>query len=151
MDSQQLAGIRGRAASRLRIREYLAGHGTRPAHPGHRRLGMIAELLRHPSSTARAAERPDGRAGGLPDLTRAKLIAALQPRHEDRVSPDSTDAEVSHSRSRLRQRRRAGAVGDHPIMMPNDQVSAGPAGVNAVVRVGDVTAAGVPVVDGVHT
>jgi hypothetical protein len=112
---------------------------------------MIAELLRHPSSTARAAERPDGRADGLPDLNRAELIAVLQPRHEDGVRPDSTDAEVSHNRSRLRQRRRAGAVGDHPVMMPNDQMSAGPAGVNAVVRVGDVAAAGVPVVDGVHS
>jgi hypothetical protein len=111
---------------------------------------MITELLRHPTGTARAAERPDGRVGGLPDLTRAELIAALQPRHEDRVSPGSTDAEVSHNRSRLRQRSYAGTVGDHPFMMQNDQVSAGPAGVNAVVRVGDVAGVGVPVVDGVH-
>jgi hypothetical protein len=111
---------------------------------------MIAELLRHPSGTARAAERPDGRAGGLPDLTRAELIAALQPRHEDRVSPDSTDAEVSHNRSQLRQRRRTGAAGDHPVLLPNDHVSAGPAGINAVVRVGDVAGVSVPVVDGVH-
>jgi len=111
---------------------------------------MITEVLRHPTGTARAAERPDGRAGGLPDLTRAELIAALQPRHEDRVSPGSTDAEVSHNRSRLRQRSYAGAVGDHLFMMPNDQVFAGPAGVNAVVRVGDVAGVGVPVVDGVH-
>jgi hypothetical protein len=35
-------------------------------------------------------------------------------------------------------------------MMPNDQVSAGPADVNAVVRVGDVADIGVPVVDSVH-
>src|SRR5215472_8422486 len=62
---------------------------------------MIAEFLRHPSSTARAAERPHGFAGGLPDLTRAELIAALQPRHEDGVGPDSTHAEVSHNRSPL--------------------------------------------------
>jgi hypothetical protein len=111
---------------------------------------MIAELLRHPTGTARAAERPDSRAGGLPDLTRAELIAALQSRHEDRVSPVSIDAEVSHDRSLLRQRSRAGAVGDHPVMMPNDQVSAGPAGVSAVVCVGDVADVGVPVMDGVH-
>ena len=106
---------------------------------------MIAELLRHPSGTARTAERPDGRAGGLPDLTRAGLIAALQLRREDGVSPHSTHTEVSHDRSRLRQRRRAGAVGDHPFLPPNDQVSAGPADIDAVVI--DV---GVPVVYGVH-
>jgi hypothetical protein len=118
---------------------------------------MIAELLRHPSGTARAAERPDGRAGGLPDLTRAELIAALQPRHEDRVSPDSTDAEVSHNRSQLRQRRRTGAVGDHPVLLPNDHVSAGPADVGALVGrarfpMEQLLAAdvGVPLVDGVH-
>jgi len=157
MNSQQPAGIRTRAGLRRRIREYLAGHGTRPAHPGHRRLRMIAELLRHPSGTARTAERPDGRAGGLPDLTRAGLIAALQPRREDGVSPHSTHTEVSHDRSRLRQRRRAGAVGDHPFSPPDNQVSAGPADIDAVVGracfpVEQLLAidVGVPVVDGVH-
>jgi len=74
---------------------------------------VIAELLCDPPGTARAAERSDGRADGLPDLSRADLIPALQPRHEDGVSPESTDAEASHNRSRLRQRWRAGAVGDH--------------------------------------
>jgi hypothetical protein len=69
MDSQQPADIRTRARSRRRIPERLAGHAARPAHPDHRRLGMITELLRHPSGTARAAERPDGRADSLPDLT----------------------------------------------------------------------------------
>jgi hypothetical protein len=51
---------------------------------------MIAELLRHPSGTARGAERPDCRRDRLPDLTHGGLIAALQPRHEDGVSPDRT-------------------------------------------------------------
>jgi short chain dehydrogenase len=56
----------------------------------------VTLLLRHPSGTARAAERPDGRGDGLPDLTRARLIVALQVRREDGVSPDHTRAQVSH-------------------------------------------------------
>jgi hypothetical protein len=40
---------------------------------------MIAELLRHPSGTAREAERPDCRRDRLPDLAHGGLIAALQP------------------------------------------------------------------------
>jgi hypothetical protein len=50
---------------------------------------MITELLRHPPGAARPPERPDGRTHGLPDLTRARLITAPQPRHEDGISPDS--------------------------------------------------------------
>jgi hypothetical protein len=118
---------------------------------------MIAEFLRHPSGTARAAERPHGFAGGLPDLTRAELIAALQPRDEDGVGPDSTHAEVSHNRSPLSSAAGAGTVGDHPVLPPNDQVSPGPAHVDALVSrarfpIEQLLAAdvGVPVLDGVH-
>ena len=157
MDSQRPAGITTRGRSRRPIRERLAGHLARPAHPDHRCLGMITELLRYPTGTARAAERPDGRAGGLPDLTRAGLIAALQLRREDGVSPYSTHTAVGHDRSRLRQRRRAGAVGDHPFLPPDNQVSADPADIDAVAGracfpVAQLLAidVGVPVVDGVH-
>src|SRR5262249_19522384 len=59
---------------------------------------MLARLLGHPAGTAGTAERPDGRGNGLPDLTRAGLIAALQHRREDRISPDSTHAEVRVNR-----------------------------------------------------
>ena len=86
--------IRARAGLRRRIRECLAGHGARPAHPDHRRLGMITKLLRYPSGTTRAAERPNGRSDGLPDLTRAGLIAAPQPRYEVRLSLKGPGANV---------------------------------------------------------
>ena len=43
---------------------------------------MIAKFLRNPFNAARVAERPDSRGDGLPDLTSAGLIGALQPRHE---------------------------------------------------------------------
>jgi hypothetical protein len=79
MDDQQPAGNRTRAGRWRRIRERLTGHGAGPAHPDHRRLGMITELLRHPSGTTRAAERLDRRGDGLPDLTRTRLVATLKP------------------------------------------------------------------------
>src|ERR1700756_1096991 len=69
------------------------GHGARPAHPDHRRFGMIAELLRYPFGAACAAERPDGRDDGLPDLADAGFIRALQPRHKQSVGSERADAD----------------------------------------------------------
>jgi hypothetical protein len=71
---------------------------------------MIAELLRYPFGTARAAERPDGRGNGLPDLARAGLIGALQPRYESGVSPDSTQAQMSPSRPHFEPPRQYASV-----------------------------------------
>jgi hypothetical protein len=69
------------------------GHGARPAHPDHRRFGMIAELLRYPFGAACAAERPDGRGDGLLDLVHAGFIRALQRRHKEGVGSERADAD----------------------------------------------------------
>src|SRR5215471_7494365 len=69
------------------------GHGARPAHPDHRRFGMIAELLRYPSGAACAAERPDGRGDGQLDLIDAGFIGALQRRHKEGVGSERADAD----------------------------------------------------------
>ena len=62
--------------------EHLAGHRTSPAHAHDRRLRVVAELLCYPFGAARAAICVDGRSDGLPDLTRAGFIGALQARRE---------------------------------------------------------------------
>src|SRR5689334_10025402 len=69
------------------------GQGARPAHPDHRRFGMIAELLRYPFGAACAAERPDGRGDGLLDLVGAGFIRALQRRHKQSVGSERADAD----------------------------------------------------------
>jgi hypothetical protein len=38
---------------------------------------MIAELLRHPSGTARATKRPDRHGNGLPDLSSVGFVTTL--------------------------------------------------------------------------
>src|SRR5246127_51479 len=69
------------------------GHGARPAHPDHRRFGMIAELLRYPIGAACAAERPHGRGDGLLDLVDAGFIRALQRRYKEGVGSERVDAD----------------------------------------------------------
>src|SRR5215470_11719996 len=60
---------------------------------------MIAELLRHPFGTAAVAESTDRRGDRQPHLTRAGLIAALQPRCEDGVSSEGANARAGHHRA----------------------------------------------------
>src|SRR5437763_12252581 len=69
------------------------GQGACPAHPDHRRFGMIAELLRYPFGATCAAERPDGRGDGLMDLVDAGFIRALQRRHKEGVGSECADAD----------------------------------------------------------
>ena len=69
------------------------GHGARPAHPDHRRFGMIAEFLRYPFGAACAAERPDGHGDGLLDLVDAGFIRALQRRRKEGVGSERADAD----------------------------------------------------------
>src|SRR5262249_10975295 len=69
------------------------GHGARPAHPDHRRFGMIAELLRYPFGAACPAERPDCRGDGLLDLVDAGFIRALQRRHKEGIGSERADAD----------------------------------------------------------
>src|SRR5215469_12786955 len=57
---------------------------------------MIAELLRHPFGTAAVAESTDRRGDRQPHLTRAGLIAALQPRCEDGVSSEGANVQAGH-------------------------------------------------------
>jgi hypothetical protein len=57
---------------------------------------VVAKLLRYPFGTALAAEFMNGRGDGIPHLTRAGIIGALQRRHEQGVGPEGADAEVLH-------------------------------------------------------
>jgi hypothetical protein len=92
------AGIRAWVWLRRRRRERRACRGARPAHPDHRSLGMIAELLRYPSDTASATERPDRRSDGLPDLSGAGSVTTLQPRREEGVGAKAAGPEIIHNR-----------------------------------------------------
>jgi hypothetical protein len=72
-------------------RKHLAGHGTRPAHPDHCRLWMLAKLLRHPTGrTPGSLRRPP--AG--PDRRWARHTAA-DPTRTARP-PECSDAEAVH-------------------------------------------------------
>jgi hypothetical protein len=57
---------------------------------------VVAKLLRYLFGTALAAEFMDGRGDGIPHLTRAGIIGALQRRHEQCVGPAGADAGVPH-------------------------------------------------------
>jgi hypothetical protein len=57
---------------------------------------VIAELLRYPLGAAALAECLESPGDGLPDLTGAGLVAALQRRHEQGIGTDGADAEVVH-------------------------------------------------------
>jgi hypothetical protein len=74
-------------------------------HPRDRGLGVIAELLRDPLGAPLLAVGPDGCGDSLPDLTRVRLIGALQYRHEQGVGPDRGSTGVArrylHVRSAL--------------------------------------------------
>ena len=108
----QRCGIsdRHRGAGRLRrcVAERLAGQLAGPAHPRGCGLGVVAELLRDPSGAAARAECADGRSDGLPDLPGARLLTALQCRHEQGIGPDGADAGVVRGGCGARGRRLAG-------------------------------------------
>jgi hypothetical protein len=57
---------------------------------------VVAKLLRYLFGTAQAAEFMDGSGDGIPYLTRAGIIGALQRRHEQGVGPARADAGVMH-------------------------------------------------------
>jgi hypothetical protein len=59
---------------------------------------MIAELLRYPSGTASATERPDRRSYGLPYPSDAGCVTTLQSRREEGVGAKATGAEIIHNR-----------------------------------------------------
>ena len=86
--------IRAPAGCGDQIAERRPGRGAGPPHPSRRRLGVVAELLRDPPGAAQDAERRDGRVDGLPDLTRARYLGALQRRREQSVGRTGGDAEV---------------------------------------------------------
>jgi tetratricopeptide (TPR) repeat protein len=69
-------------------------HREGPAHPDDRGLRVLAVGLGYPRRAAAGAEGADGRRDGLADLPGAGLIGSLQSRCEQRVGPDSADAEV---------------------------------------------------------
>jgi len=57
---------------------------------------VVAKLLCYLFGTALAAEFMDGRGNGIPHLTRAGIIGALQRRHEQGVGPEGADVGVLH-------------------------------------------------------
>src|SRR6516162_3162186 len=92
------AGIRAWVWRGRRLLERRVCRRARPAHPDHRSLVMIAELLRYPSGTASATERPDRHGNGLPDLSGVGSVTTLHSRREEGVGVQAAGAEIIHNR-----------------------------------------------------